>query len=89
MLVSVQRWLKKKTAVNITGNSTYNITLQNGDADGNNQVNLFDYVVLDMAYGTRPGDPGWNPMADLDGGNTVDSYDYMVIDMNFGSQGDN
>lgn len=89
MLVRVPRWLRKKSTINVTGNTTCNFSLFNGDTDGSNAVNLFDYVVIDNAYGTQPGDPGWNPMADLDGGNTVDSFDYMIVDMNYLTQGDN
>ena len=89
MLVRVPRWLRKKASINVAGNVTSNFTLTNGDADANNSVNLFDYTVLDCAYGTRPGDAGWNQMADLDGGNTVDSFDYMIEDMYFGQTGDN
>lgn len=87
--VTVARWLKKKATLNVTGNTTCSLSLINGDADGGNSVNLFDYTILDAAYGTSPGDPGWNIMADLDGSNSVNSYDYTVIDMNFGSNGDN
>ncbi len=89
ILIRVPRWLRKKASIDVTGNTTVNMTLKNGDADGGNSVNLFDYVVLDNAYGTQPGDPTWNQMADLDGGNTVNSFDYTIIDMNFNSQGDN
>ena len=89
MLVTVPRWLKKKSTLNVTGNTTCNLSLVNGDADGGNSVNLFDYVVLDNAYGAVPGDPGWNYMADLDGGLSVNSFDYTIIDMHFGATGDN
>ncbi len=89
ILIRVPRWLRKKSSITVSGNTTVNMSLKNGDADGSNSVNLFDYVVLDNAYGTRPGDPTWNQMADLDGGNTVNSFDYTIIDMNFNGQGDN
>ena len=89
MLVTVPRWLKKKSSLSVTGNTTCNLSLTNGDADGGNSVNLFDYVVLDNAYGTVPGDPSWNFMADLDGGLSVNSFDYTIIDMHFGAAGDN
>ncbi|MHB1459912.1 MAG: chitobiase/beta-hexosaminidase C-terminal domain-containing protein [Armatimonadota bacterium] len=89
ILIRVPRWLRKKASIDVTGSTTVNMTLKNGDADGGNSVNLFDYVVLDNAYGTQPGDPAWNQMADLDGGNTVNSFDYTIIDMNFNAQGDN
>lgn len=61
-----------------------NITLLNGDADLDGQVTLFDYTVVDAAYGKRPGDAGWNANADLNGNNVVDSADYDAIDNNFG-----
>ncbi len=58
------------------------LSLANGDADGDNRVNLFDFVVLDTKFGTS------NSMADLDGDGTVNLFDYVIIDRYFGAQGD-
>ncbi len=59
-----------------------NITLPNGNADGDGQVNLFDYVQLDMDFG----DMGYYLSADMDGSLSVDLFDYVILDQNFGAQ---
>ena len=58
------------------------MNLVNGDADGNNAVNLFDFVVLDSNFGKS------DDMADLNGDGTVNLFDYVVIDQAFGAQGE-
>jgi probable HAF family extracellular repeat protein len=43
------------------------VTLTNGDIDGDNEVTLFDFGALVAAFGSISGDSNWNPDADLDG----------------------
>lgn len=62
--------------------ASLNLSLINGDADGDNQINLFDFVVLDTHFGSS------DAMADLNGDGQVNLFDYMVIDMSFGAVGD-
>ncbi len=59
-----------------------NVQLINGDADGDNEITLFDYLVLDNAFGQA------HPMADLDGDGEVTLFDYLIIDGSFGARGD-
>ncbi len=59
-----------------------NLELPNGDADGNGQVNLFDFVQLDMNFGQV----GLDLPMDLDGSGSVNLFDYVVIDQYFGAQ---
>ena len=78
-------WVRSKTAgvvVPDEGDVALNIAPVNGDADGDNQVNLFDIVVLDQNFNTA------NPMADLDCSGSVNLFDYVVIDQNFGAVGE-
>ena len=58
------------------------ITLPNGDADNDGQVNLFDIVELDKNFGSS------TSPADLDGDGHINLFDYVVIDQNFGAQSD-
>ncbi|MHB1463263.1 MAG: IPT/TIG domain-containing protein [Armatimonadota bacterium] len=67
---------------NVSSEQSLNIALMNGDADGDGQINLFDFVVLDTQFG-HP-----TAMSDLDGDGQVNLFDYVVIDQNFGAQGD-
>jgi len=59
-----------------------NIALANGDANGDGQVNLFDFVVLDSKFNKS------DVMADLDGDGAVTLFDYTIIDQYFGAQAD-
>ncbi len=79
--VSSPHFLTAK-ATNVAGGQSANFTLVNGDADGDGQINLFDFVVLDLNFGKS------SPMADLNGDSQVNLFDYVVIDQNFGASGD-
>ena len=81
--ISGSHWLTRKiSGINVNCSVTANTTLTNGDADGDNQVNLFDIVALDSNFGKV------NTMADLDGSGSVNLFDYVIIDQNFGAIGD-
>ncbi|MHB1463136.1 MAG: hypothetical protein ACYC1M_17740 [Armatimonadota bacterium] len=74
-------WVRTKSEVQLSSNTSTTITPANGDADGDNQVNLFDFVVLDINFDKV------NVMADLDCDGQVNLFDYVVIDQNFGAAG--
>lgn len=82
-------WLRQtRTNIAITGDTTVNFSLINGDVDGDNEVTLFDFGQLVAAFGSMPGDSGWNPNADLDGDEEVTLFDFGVLVRNFGAIGD-
>ena len=60
-----------------------------GDVTGDNTIDRFDYNAFKNAFGTSPGNPNWNPMADLDGDGVVGRFDYNIFKLNFGKTGDN
>jgi hypothetical protein len=64
------------------------VTLTNGDIDGDNEVTLFDFGRLVAAFGSMPGDSNWNPDADLDGDAEVTLFDFGILVRNFGAIGD-
>ncbi len=81
--ISGGHWLKRVVnGVVVDGVNSINTILTNGDADGNNQINLFDFVVIDSKFNTS------DVMADLDGDGQVNLFDYVIIDTTFGAQGD-
>ena len=55
-----------------------------GDLDGNLAVQLVDLVILAKAYGSRPGEPGWNPNADLDDNGNIALTDLIILTKNYG-----
>ncbi len=83
VLVKATHWLRAAVSnVDISsGTAVVNFNLINGDADGDNAVTLFDYLVLDGQFGSA------DAMADLDGDGAVTLFDYLIIDRNFGATG--
>jgi probable HAF family extracellular repeat protein len=64
------------------------VSLTNGDIDGDNEVTLFDFGALVAAFGSTPYDSNWNPNADLDGDEEVTLSDFGILVRNFGAIGD-
>ena len=83
-------WLRTVVPnVSVSGSSvTVNVSLTNGDIDGDNEVTLFDFGGLVAAFGSVPGDSNWNPDADLDGDEEVTLFDFGILVRNFGAIGD-
>jgi len=55
-----------------------------GDINGDGKVDGRDIVTAAKAFGTRPGDPRWNPDADVNQDGRVDGRDITLIARNFG-----
>jgi hypothetical protein len=55
-----------------------------GDLNGDGHVNILDIAVAAGAFGTRTGDPTFNPDADVNGDGLVDVFDLVAIAINFG-----
>ncbi|MCS6830330.1 MAG: hypothetical protein NZ749_06760, partial [bacterium] len=65
------------------------VSLVNGDIDGDNEVSLADFGALVVAFGSMLGDEGrWNEDADLDGDGEVSFSDIDILVRNFGEIGD-
>ena len=65
---------------------TYLISLRvlPGDINGDGKVSLQDLVLLANAYGSKPGDPNWNPNADLNGDGVVNLADLVILALHYG-----
>jgi probable HAF family extracellular repeat protein len=83
-------WLRAVVPdVRVTGDvSGVNVSLLNGDVDGDNEVTLFDFGKLVAAFGSTPGDGNWYADADLDGDDEVTLFDFGILVRNFGLFGD-
>ncbi|RLI39315.1 hypothetical protein DRO69_14425, partial [Candidatus Bathyarchaeota archaeon] len=55
-----------------------------GDINGDGVVNYLDAILLGAAFGSKPGDPRWNPNADINGDETVNYLDAIILGANFG-----
>ncbi|WP_309708282.1 dockerin type I domain-containing protein [Armatimonas sp.] len=88
------RWLRRSSSLSPIGNPFLDYpfasySLIPGDVTGDNTIDRFDYNAFKNAFGTSPGNPNWNPMADLDGDGVVGRFDYNIFKLNFGKTGDN
>jgi len=55
-----------------------------GDVNRDGVIDKLDLDLLEAAYGSRPGDPNWNPDADLNGDGKVDSVDLGILGRSYG-----
>lgn len=55
-----------------------------GDINSDGAVNYLDLALLGRAYGSRLGDPNYDPAADLNGDGVVDYLDLAILAANYG-----
>lgn len=55
-----------------------------GDLNNDGVVNIFDIVIIAVAYGSHTGDPNWDPVADIDQNGVINVFDVVVVALNFG-----
>jgi hypothetical protein len=65
------------------GGTVYTSTIA-GDLNGDGKVSLQDLVILALAYGSKPSDAKWNPIADLDGNGVVGLTDLVILALHYG-----
>ena len=58
-----------------------------GDVNGDGVVDIYDVVMVAVAFGSKPGDPNWNQAADLNDDAMVDIYDVVTVSSYFGETG--
>lgn len=63
-------------------------SLVNGDLNGDNAVNLFDFSMTNASYGSISGDASYNPLADVNCNGTVNLFDISLINTAYGQVGD-
>ncbi len=84
-------WLQKSvTLTPALLSASLSVTLQGGDANGDNFVDSTDFGMLIQSYGgdiTVPGS-GYNPQVDFNNDGSVDCTDFTILIGNFGLQGD-
>jgi len=57
-----------------------------GDLNGDRQVNIVDVSIAAKAYGSKPGNPRWNPNADLDNNGTISIVDISKVAKEYGKK---
>jgi acyl-homoserine lactone acylase PvdQ/plastocyanin len=68
-----------------TMNGTFQVqTTLATDIDGNGIVNIVDIAKVAKAFGSKPGDSNWNPIADLNSDNQVNIVDVALVAKDYG-----
>ncbi len=90
MSIQLGTFLRRVVSLDVrsTGDLDLTISLLNGDTNGDNSVNVLDFLRVRRAYGSTPGSPHWDPRCDLNGDGRVGLEDFQPIRRNFGTVGD-
>lgn len=55
-----------------------------GDLDGDYEVKIKDIAIVARAFGSKPGDPNWEPNADINNDGEIKIYDVATVARQFG-----
>ncbi|MEM0096731.1 MAG: dockerin type I domain-containing protein [Candidatus Bathyarchaeia archaeon] len=66
----------------LTGRTVY--VSAPGDINGDTHVNVKDATILGAAFGSKLGNPDWNPNADIDNDGYINVKDATILGVNFG-----
>jgi hypothetical protein len=72
------------TSNNIMEDGQIHIRLM-GDINGDKIVNYTDAIEIGAAFGSKPKDPNWNPLADLTQDGYINYLDVIIMGANFGA----
>ncbi|MBN1257388.1 MAG: hypothetical protein JXA52_06745 [Planctomycetes bacterium] len=64
----------------------YEINTLPGDIDGNDTVDLGDFLLLRIAFGSNPTKPNWNPAADINNDGGVNLGDFFILRTHYGER---
>ena len=85
-------WLQKDVALTPASLSApISVSLEGGDANGDNRVDATDFGILVDAYGGDASVPGsgYDPIADFNSDGSVDATDFGILVGSYGDMGDN
>jgi hypothetical protein len=68
-----------------TSNKTFKVILI-GDINEDKTVDIFDAILMSTAFGSKNGDPNWNPKSDLDASGEVDIFDAIMLSTHYGEE---
>ncbi len=78
-------FLRRTVTLNATNGDVHGMfEMVNGDVNGDNTINISDFLALRRDFGTSAGGP-----ADLNGDGSVNVADFLILRSNFGRTGDN
>jgi hypothetical protein len=73
------------TANNTFTYGTVKVTIP-GDVNGDFRVNILDVVMITSIYGSKKGDPNFNPNCDLDGDGKITILDVVTCTSHYGQK---
>jgi hypothetical protein len=68
---------------NVENTNNLNVTLIGPDINGDGQVELMDFFIAGTAFGSYPGHPRWNPIADLNLSGMVEMMDFFILSQHY------
>jgi hypothetical protein len=68
---------------NVVLSGSLDIPREQGDIVKDNVINVKDAVILGMAFGSKKGDPNYNPDADLNGDGFINIKDAVILAQHF------
>lgn len=89
--IKASHWLRRASSSFVANGgavSGVDVTLINGDCDGDNTIGTDDYLLLNGAFDTVLGDANFDARADLNGDETVGTDDYLILNAVFDTAGD-
>jgi hypothetical protein len=54
------------------------------DLNGDGTINIHDIVIAALGFGSKPGDPNWNPIADIRQDGIINIIDLVMVAIHFG-----
>lgn len=83
-------FLTRKVKFDLTerNESTLVFDLRNGDANGDDSINLADFFIVRRSFGSSQGQAAFDPRGDLNKDGRVDVKDFIILRRHFGKQGD-
>jgi hypothetical protein len=67
-------------------NDIYIFVTLPGDINGDKKVDILDAIKLANAFGSKLGDPSWNPNADINDDHRVNILDAIILSNHFGER---
>jgi len=61
------------------------IANRKGDFNGDGNINIFDFVLFAVAYGSELGDDNFNPVGDFDDDGDIDIFDFVLFAAAYGT----
>ena len=56
------------------------------DLNNDGLIDIVDIVTVALAFGSKPGDPNWNPIVDLNQDGIMDIVDVVMVAIHFGEK---